>query len=550
MTLALLAVSCAYLNTLYNAERAYEEGVRLRGSADSLPAPAREKFDKAIEKSAIVLSRHPDSRYADDALLLLARSFTQVERYGDAARTYRRFLTRFPDVEAISRARLELARVERLRGEHLAARATLEVLLDGEARGDLRAEALYERALVALETEDHESATSVFRALMEEQPEWAREHEVAIRFADAEVAAGRWREALEAYRSYAEESTDPRVRRESGLRISRALVGIGRHDEAIETLEGLLSSSLPDSIEAVIQVERGVSLEAKGEWDRAEDAYREAAELSPGTSVGSRATYRRGQIAWHVRDDREEAQQILLDAFIHAPGSLWGDSARAESRQLERLIHYARVAQGKLPVPGIEDRGLTRATALFRLAEETLDAEDDPGRALEIYRQIVREHPDSPWTPRARLAVGLLERETGREASATRTLRALVADHPEHPVSDSARLLLGLPVPDRPEDFYATPRRLVSLASALPSPEDPMVRIVDEMGRYAKRREAEEGDIAPGRGRDLRPGDRPRPTPGEDRGQDVGGDEPTDRGPRLGPGVEEDDLEPGRIREP
>lgn len=551
MALGLLA-SCAYLNTLYNAERAYEEGVRIRAGADSLPAPAREQFDKAIEKSAVVLSRHPDSRYADDALLLLARSFAQIERHDDAARTYRRFLTRFPDADAAPRARLELARVERLRGEHPSARATLDALLDSEAEGDLRAEVLYERALLALETDDYETATSVFRTLLDERPEWARDHQVAVRFADAEVVAGRWREALEVYRSYTEESSDPRVRRESGLRISRALVGLGRHDEAIETLEGLLSSSLPDSVEAVIQVERGASLEAKGAWSEAEDAYRVVAELAPGTPVGSRATYRRGQIAWHVRDDREEAQQILLDAFIHSPSSVWGDSARSEARRLERLIHYARVVQGELSVPGIDDPDLTRATALFRLAEETLEAEDDPGRALEIYRRIAREHPDSPWAPRARLAVGLLEREIGDEASATRTLRALVAEHPEHPASDSARELLGLPLPDRSDDFYATPRRLVALVSALPGPEDPIVRIVDEMGRYAKRREAADRDIAPGSGRDVIRGGRrlggERPDPGAGPGDESGQE------PGLGPeGAEEGEREPGipdRIREP
>ena len=55
------------------------------------------------------------------------------------------------------------------------------------------------------------------------------------------------------------------------------------------------------------------------------------------------------------------------------------------------------------------------------------------------------------------------------------------------PISaDSARRALGLAVPDRPPAFYADRETLIALARALPSAEDPMIRIVDQLGRYAR----------------------------------------------------------------
>jgi len=547
--MALLASGCAYLNTLYNAEQAYEEGVRIRGDADSLPAPAREAFDRAIEKSAIVLSRHPDSRYVDDALLLLARSLAEVERYDDAARTYRRYLTRFPDGDEYVRARFELARVERLRGEHPAARVALDGLL-GEVEGDLRAEILYERALVALETDRHDEATVSFETLLEERPEWAREHAVAVRFADAKVAAGQWRDAMTAYRSYADGAPDPGIQRESALRLSRALAREGRHEEALEILDDLLATtSLPDSVEAVVQVERGTSLEAREAWKEAEDAYREATGLAPGTEVGARAAYGRGRIVWRVLGQREAAQEILLDAFIHAPSSVWGDSARSDARALERLIHYRRIVDGEVEVPGVEEREEARATALFRLAEETLESEQNRERAIELYERLVRDYPGSTWVPRARLAIGLLEREEGNEARARRVLGDLVADHPDEPVADSARIALGLPVSDRPDGFYSTSPRLVTLAAALPDPEDPMRRITDQMGRYAKKPEARDEDLpvrrppSAGRGADGQggqAGEAPGP-PADAPGPPAGG---IGEEPEPGAGLPGRDLEP------
>jgi TolA-binding protein len=467
----------------------YEEGVRLRvQSGDSLSSPARAAFQRAAEKSAVVLERHADSKYVDDALLLMGRSFLQLGRYDDASASFQRLIERFPESELVPSARLELARSERLLGDYSAAQIALGTLVEDPSGVD-PAEILYERGLIALGRDNHRAAVDALRELLREHPGFARDRQVALRFADAELAAGEFDAAIEAYEAYRSQAVDPLQRERITLKMARALSIAGRESEAIATYEDLLDQSLPDSLRALAHTERGELFSASGKWDDAEADFRRAAELAPGTPTASRATLYRGRIEWQVRERHDEAVEVLLDAFLHAPISSWADSARTESRALARISHYRRIAEGAEVVAGLDDPVLVHSTALYRWAEEVRDVEKDPESAAKLFLRIVEEHPDSPWAPNALLAAGLLARETEDVAEGDARLARLIAWRPDHPAADSARRALGLPLPDRAAEFYTQPEVLVMLAAALPRPKDPMLTIADQMDRYAARPE-------------------------------------------------------------
>ena len=82
----LLFSGCAYFNTFYNARKYYREGLDLK--AANQPTPAKAKFEKAIEKSALVIQRWPRSRWADDALLLIGLSYYHQGYYDKAMRNF------------------------------------------------------------------------------------------------------------------------------------------------------------------------------------------------------------------------------------------------------------------------------------------------------------------------------------------------------------------------------------------------------------------------------------------------------------------------------
>lgn len=462
--------------------------MRLSAGSDSLPKAARDAFQAAAEKSAIVLERYPDSEYVDDALFLLGESFYRMGGWVDAAASYERYVSRFPESERASAARLGWARSERRIGDHAAAEAALAPLLGQDARGLAASDVIYEHALILLATGQRERAMETYSRLLAEHPEFAEDRELMLEFADAELDAGEYESALAAYRALAAAIAEPQYRREIEIRAARALGLEGRGAEALEAYDRVLDGAIPDSLAAEVEVERGAILEGRGEWDAAEEAYARVAELAPGSVAASRATLHRGRIVWKVLGERETALDVLLDAFIHSPASAWGDSARTESRAVARLLHYQRIADGQVPVPQLEGEGLARSTAMYRLAEEILEVERDREAAAEMFWQLAERYADSPWRPWAMLASGKLLSDGGDAVgTGVGRLLSLIEEYPDHPAADSARRDMGFDVPARPGDFYATDPTLAVLTRVLPRAGDPMLDIEDQMNRYGTR---------------------------------------------------------------
>jgi len=127
----------AYYNTFYNAERAFEEGVAQVAPADERidrtrllslftpPAPVRDPrhFDDAVAKSADILRRHGNSRYVDDALMLIGQSYVYLQNYVGA-------VEKFEEVAALQTERRHEAQV-------WLARTLLRAERYGEAAGFL-----------------------------------------------------------------------------------------------------------------------------------------------------------------------------------------------------------------------------------------------------------------------------------------------------------------------------------------------------------------------------------------------------------------------------
>ena len=76
-----LSTGCVYYNTFFNAEKYFAEAQDIELKDDGRPqASAIQKYNKAIKKCGIVLTDYKDSKYADDALFMLARCLYYIGR--------------------------------------------------------------------------------------------------------------------------------------------------------------------------------------------------------------------------------------------------------------------------------------------------------------------------------------------------------------------------------------------------------------------------------------------------------------------------------------
>lgn len=92
---ALLLGGCGYFNSLYNANRSFATAERASRTGDR--TTATREYREAIERAAVSYRRYPDSRWADDALLLLGRARFALGEHDAAAAAMRTLLERSSD---------------------------------------------------------------------------------------------------------------------------------------------------------------------------------------------------------------------------------------------------------------------------------------------------------------------------------------------------------------------------------------------------------------------------------------------------------------------
>ncbi|NNE71797.1 MAG: tetratricopeptide repeat protein [Rhodothermales bacterium] len=199
----------AYYNTFYNARRSYRSGVQSQERRDetvdrteyigvfvqSSPAGGGRDFEDAVLKSADVLRDHPDSKWVDDALLLIGKSYFYDGNYVGAQQKFR---------EAIGL------------GTDLAEEARFWLARTFIAGGD------FEQA--------EDAITEGLAGLVEER-EWVSALRLAL--GELRVKQGDWEEAAENLSDGLDVVRDREIAARASFLLGQVLETLGRHADAV-----------------------------------------------------------------------------------------------------------------------------------------------------------------------------------------------------------------------------------------------------------------------------------------------------------------------------
>jgi TolA-binding protein len=125
-------VSCAYYNTFFNAKKSFKAARKeSEKRTDEKPTSQEVRlYDQAIEKASAVLELYPDSKYIDDAIMMLGQCFYYQANYVKAQRKFQELLQYFPESEFATTARIWLSRTSIELEDYPAAHLSLTSLLE------------------------------------------------------------------------------------------------------------------------------------------------------------------------------------------------------------------------------------------------------------------------------------------------------------------------------------------------------------------------------------------------------------------------------------
>ncbi len=388
-TLGVAAVSaCAYFNGLYNANRLARDARKAEEQGRS--GEARSLWAQAAVKAESVAVRYPESKYRDDALLLMGRALRETGSCNRAIEPLRVAADSSPSPTLRTRARVVLGEclVELRRLDSAVAVLTL---VESEVDSGLAAIALLWRGRALLQQGRYEAAVNDL-----------------LRIGGHDAA----------------------------FDLAVAYAGLDSLDLAMETLEARVDGPYQDAPWLA-------ALDSLGARDRHRaTALVDRLVALPGLTAGQRARLlladgeRRASLG-----DQARAAERFAAAERVAPDSVEGGAARgqlavAELRQigdiqsLRRLLNTireaarlggpaARIASPFIPILQtvtvvLEDRQVaSRDLWLFALAEAVRDSLGAAPLAAALFQQLQVDHPTSFVAPKALLAAAALDPTVG-----------------------------------------------------------------------------------------------------------------------------------------
>ncbi len=162
LILILIMNGCAYFNIFYNAEKYYSLGI---APLEKNNKPNIQYLDKAIEKASKILEFHPESKYVDNALLIIGKSYMYKGEYTKAIRKFNELNDYYPESQYID-------------------------------------ESIYFTALTYVMQEEYEVSKIYFKRLMDRKSDWTETS--LIKMVDILLIQKNYERAIEIVNTYAE----------------------------------------------------------------------------------------------------------------------------------------------------------------------------------------------------------------------------------------------------------------------------------------------------------------------------------------------------------
>ncbi|MCX6843026.1 MAG: tetratricopeptide repeat protein [candidate division WOR-3 bacterium] len=481
----LLGAGCAYYNTFYNARSSYRDGLKLKDQNQKTQAKA--KFDKAIEKSALVIKHWPKSRWVDDALFLVGTSYYQEGQYGKAIREFDQLSLAFPNSGLVPESELYRGLALLADQQYGTARLALDAVRQKYPR--FASDAAYNLAKSFIDRDELERGTDSLAAFVERFPKSRFRRPAVKSLADALFTLKRYADAEKWYAFYARLSSDPKERALARLKIAACRYEQGKYEEAVAEVTDVLGRypELDDEANLLLGkalTETGKQMEAFAAWVKVR-----------GTGdLGAEAAFRIGK---HHEEgaDFDKARAYYDTAKTRRVDSDYGVLA---VKRLALLDALAARETGKKT----GGDSLTPAEAMFLVAEVNNLNLGDYDKAMGLYQKVYDSFPGTDWAAKALFAKAWIVRNTKNDtAGAMPILKQVIAEYPETEYADESRRWLGLPVPKRASKKPEV--KPETTAAVLPAGESTMQPGIEPLPRESL--PGDTGEVAARRGPDMFP---------------------------------------------
>ncbi|MCI0496615.1 tetratricopeptide repeat protein, partial [candidate division KSB1 bacterium] len=298
-TLTFIA-GCAYYNTFFNAKKFYKEAEKGRlkdlDKENEITTSTKQKYQQAIEKASRLLEYYPKSRYVDDALFLLGKSFFYREEYQNAKRKFEEIIENFPASEFIPEARLWLGKTNSALQYYDIAEKNFQDITIFKARQEIIDEAQYLLGGLHFDKADYISALNEYKLTAQNARDKALRSQAYYQMGECYLKLQDFSAAASSFEKAKKYSADPVSEFKAQFKAGLARKDLKQYDEAIAIFLDLLGNIANEDSWPKCKLEVASCLYLKGEISNAIFWYETITEEHKRTEQAANAYFNLGLI--------------------------------------------------------------------------------------------------------------------------------------------------------------------------------------------------------------------------------------------------------------
>lgn len=326
----------SYFNTFYNAQRLFndaeDEVVKARrdfleralpNKQFVIPASARQKFQTSIEKNSKVLSFYADSKWVDDAVMMIGKSYYYMD---DDVRSERKFLelaSQFPNSSLIPESQLWLGKCFlRQKKTEQGIKQLEEVFAKTqESDGELAGQAAYELAQYYFGQKEYVLAEKNYALASELVSDGEILTQIYFQLGKCYTELQKHDRAMEAYAAAADASPVYTWIFQSQLQQIKTKAFQQQFAEALDELTEMLGDSKNTEFFSIIHFEMANILSMQGKFAEAEEKYRYVDTAFAKTDEAARSYFILGKYYESQVQNYDSARVFYNKAKIEFPSS-------------------------------------------------------------------------------------------------------------------------------------------------------------------------------------------------------------------------------------
>jgi len=468
---------CAYYNTFYNAEKKFKEAQKMHQKT-GLDEPSRSAnpiYDDAIKKASKVLTFHSKSKWVDDALLLIGKSFYYKGEYGKAERKFQELLVNFPKSEYTQDCHYFVALCHYKMNSIPEAVSALNSILKKEKMDRFKPEASNLLAEIYFEQEEYDQAIEKYTSLLKDYRRADLEGKAQFRIGECYFLKGDYQKAYEAFAQVASFSRDRTMIFESQFKVGECFYLLNRIDDGMDVFQELSQDDQYFKYFSRIELKVADGHLLKDSLDLALKEYEHITVAYPKSEQAAQAYYEMGMINQETLLDLKKAKELFDKAHQEKPQSEIAKKALEKSANLAKLEEYQKqLTEAEKP-----------EVTLYLLAEAYLFEMHQPDSAIAEFSILAQDYPESEFAARSLYAIAWIKETIKNDASgAEEFYKKLLEGYPSSDYSDLARSALGIATdslsPAAPKNLFQEAEKLLMEEGDIDSARSLYQRIVDD----------------------------------------------------------------------